>query len=122
LFESLGFIRVGFGLPAVLTICFKFSLRPKAAIIAPVNPPLLMLKQISGGDSVTCSWSTGPVNVLHPEIFLISSYWGINLTSLLSEVLAPPVFLKALPLFVPVRAMLVASCMAVYIKITGGCT
>ena len=47
-----------------------------------------MLEQFSGRDSVTCSWSTGSANVLHPEIFLISSYWDINLASPPSEMLA----------------------------------
>ena len=79
------------GLPAGLTIYFKSSpnlVSPRAAIIAPVSSPLLMLEQFSGRDSVTCSWSTGPANVLHPEIFLISSYWDINLPSPPSEMLA----------------------------------
>ncbi len=79
------------GLPTGLTIYFKSSpnlVSPRAAIIALVNSPLLMLEQFSGRDSVTCSWSSGSANVLHPEIFLVSSYWDINLASPPSEMLA----------------------------------
>jgi hypothetical protein len=47
-----------------------------------------MLEQFSGRDSVTCSCSTGSANVLHPEIFLVSSYWDISLASPPSEMLA----------------------------------